>query len=29
MQMTPPFWQKGKRTNKPFDESERGVKKLA
>ena len=24
MQMTPPLWQKGKRTKEPLDESERG-----
>ena len=24
MQMTPPLWQKAKRTQEPFDESERG-----
>ena len=29
MQMTPPSCRKKRRTNKPLDESERGVKKLA
>ena len=30
MQMIPPLWQKAKRTQEPFDESERGEwKKLA
>ena len=30
MQMTPPLWQKRRRTKEPLDESERGrVKKLA
>ena len=24
MQMTPPLWQKGRRTQEPFDENERG-----
>ena len=27
MQMTPPLWQKVKKTKKPFDESERGERK--
>ena len=27
MQMTPPLWQKAKRTKEPLDESERGEQK--
>ena len=29
MQMTPPLWQKTKRTKEPLDESERGGRKVA